>query len=384
MHSLALLILPLTSAHSWLVLLGENGLQRGGLNGTDLTRQRYYCPHTDFSKCTAASSNVTLPADSNRPCRQQISNPMAKVSAGSPLSLIWAGNGHSQQWENTCVDVMITPFAIDPSISSFHSLVNCTTFTDGSTPGTIVHIPQSYPPGQYTLFWLWDFAEFYYSSCADIIVTSGPPTNVTGFTSQQALKLPYDEVDCSLVKDADGYCMAAAKSTSYCIYWDKDTCGMSHCHGLNSNRTCHVSTPTAPTPSAPLGSYVNASQLLLPYPTTDCRNMTQPDAWCQAMVSAGSYCKGWAEDNCGRSHCFGRDIGIVANCSTHGETHLSNAGIPGPVLLVVEVGRGCESSSDPTGYCLQEFGIGSYCKTYAADNCGRSVCQGQGSLQPCA
>ena len=386
MHLLQGLLIPLCHAHSWLVLIGADGLQRGGLNGTDLTRQRYYCPYTDFSKCKPANSNITLPADSNMPCRPGISNPMAKVSAGSSLALSWGGNGHIFQGNGTCVDIMIAPYANNPSLGSFSPLVNCVAFAPDATPGTTAIIPNTTAPGIYTLFWLWDFGQLFYSSCADINVTA-PPTAPAGsilMTVAQALLLPYNKVDCALINGWDGYCAAAVGAGSYCEYWIKDTCGMSHCHGLATNITCAVSTPSGAMPP-PLSSVTLSPELLgLPYNTTDCRNVTDPDIWCQAIVSAGSYCKNWSFDNCGRSHCFGRDVGFVENCTgSVVPPPLSNAGLPDPGEFTVISGKGCESSTNPDAYCVQEFGVGSYCKTYMVDHCGRSVCHWQGSLSPC-
>jgi hypothetical protein len=385
MHFQRLVILPVCVGHSWLTLIGLDGLQRGGLNGTDLTRQRYYCPYSNFSLCTAASSNVTLPADSNRPCRQQVSNPMARVAAGSDLSIVWAGNGHTDQGFGSCVNVSITPFSIDPSISSFSPLVDCASFVNGSTPTTLAAIPKTYTPGNYTIFWVWDFAGFFYSSCADIVVT--PPTvspPLTYLTLSQALAMPYGIVNCAMVTDSAGYCQRAVSPRSYCISWSVDTCGRSHCHGLESNVTCAGSAGVTTLP--PKGPYPNATELSLPYNITDCRTVTVPDAWCQAVVSVASYCKNWSEDNCGRAHCFGADVGLIKNCTSGAEVALQNVVVlpPPPVVVFkVQAGRGCESSSYPTGYCQQEYGPSSYCKLFMQDTCGRSVCQGQGSLLPC-
>ncbi len=75
----------LAAAHSFLIKVGADGLQRGGLDGTDLDRQRYYCPLDDLTKCVPASSGIVLTEENKRPCRPGRSPVEASTTLGDPL-----------------------------------------------------------------------------------------------------------------------------------------------------------------------------------------------------------------------------------------------------------------------------------------------------------
>jgi hypothetical protein len=235
--SLFLACLALVSGHSWLTLIGSNGLKRGGLTGNDLTNEQYYCPNADLSTCVSPNSSVTLTGQNKRPCMTPDRSPTeASVAAGDGLFLQWAGNGHvGAQSDGTCIYIGITPYAVDPDVSSFQTLSTCTPFKHGLSTDTTISIPSNLAPGEYTVFWYWGFANFYYASCADIQVTAAPSTPsappAPKISNDAALLLDYGTVDCSNVSDPDGYCVAAAAPNSYCESWMKDACGKSHCHG---------------------------------------------------------------------------------------------------------------------------------------------------------
>ena len=305
-----------------MVQIGSNGIQRGGLGDGDTNSQRYYCPFTDLTKCVAAGSSVVLTAESERPCRPGRSPVVASATAGLDLPIVWAGNGHTGQWNGTCVSISIAPYANDPSPSDFTNLESCLDFAVGETPAGKVTLPASLKEGEYTLFWLWPFSGFYYSSCADIWVTASsggtsPPS--TAISVETAKGMPYSSVDCSNVIDSDGYCKAVAAPTSYCVNWLKDSCGFSHCQGLITDSTCASLTQVTETTASPTTLEMSTANVTETLPTIQatavfnvaCNKQSNPDAYCQ--LKFGSYCKTDQLDSCGRALCQG-EAEITAPC----------------------------------------------------------------------
>lgn len=375
--------------HSWLLQIGDRGIKRGGLVGTDDDKTRYYCPFTDFSKCIALTSTVVLPPDSNRPCSPGMSNPMGIAVAGAPLFVAWQGNGHVGKADDSCVKIAITPYAADPGISAFTTLVDCVPFNHGWSPDTTVTIPATTKPGNYTLFWVWSYAQFYYSSCADIVVMSSsgtPHVTVPKISIGSALAISYDELDCGTIVDPDGFCITKFGPGSYCKTYTKDACGRSHCQGYpplggcdsESSGPYHNATNPVMSPTMATDPVIPASEKALPYDTTDCKSTSSPDAWCRAMVGSHSYCKSWAQDACGRSRCFGRSPTVEPDCSKG--TALVTLPLTRPLPASK---KGCEGAPDPASYCKIMFGATSYCKLNQKDVCGRSWCFGQTQVPPC-
>lgn len=247
-------------------------MQRGGIiQGDDLYNQRYYCPTTDFSQCIPSNQqNFALPADSNMPCRTGQSNPMAVTAAGSELMLRWAGNGHTDQWAGTCIKVQMGPYNSDPTIDQLPTVLGtCLPYvgSDGQTQANVL-IPAGTAPGDYTLFWVWDFAGFYYSSCADIVVnpssgstTSSPNTVVTVNPSGTSSTGP-----------------SQPQSTS-----------------------APLSTTTSRLRSTSQSSTVNNE--MDNYNGKGCSEL--PSLFCSNAYGQGNYCKSWITDICGRSMCSG-------------------------------------------------------------------------------
>jgi hypothetical protein len=297
--------------HSWLVQVGENGLKRGGLTASDLTNERYYCPFDDLSKCVAPNSNVVLTEISKRPCDAGKSPIEATAVIGGPLFLSWAGNGHVGKSPGTCVKVGITSYKNDPNLSDFQIIELCAPFNHGASTDTTVIIPSNLIPGEYTVFWVWDFADFYYSSCADINLVNAsktspatPPT--TKISVSVALLLDYQEIDCSSIDDPDGYCIQKFGIGGYCLTWSKDNCNRSHCQGHAVPDLCL--SRTSLTSSTTLSVPLNNPGLLI-----DCKLYGNPDKICNSLIP-GSYCKRWSHDECGRSFCFGSDPSLASPC----------------------------------------------------------------------
>ena len=379
----------LTRAHSWLAQVGSNGVKRGGLFSSDEENERYFCPYANLTKCVAPNSGIVLTESARRPCPQGYSSPMAEVEAGGPLFLGWPGNGHvGAQSKGTCVYVGITPFAKDPEMSSFTTLQECGSFSHGFSTGTNIIIPGTTIAGKYTLFWSWHFAGFWYSSCADIVVqphTENTPTLPPTIPNSVALKLNYSSVDCAIVSDPDGYCIALFGAISYCKQYAKDACGRAHCQGNAPVVDCVVSGSPSAVPAITLPT-VSPAEAVLPYNTTDCKSRSNPDAWCKAMAGAYSYCKSWMVDLCGFSHCFGRDPPVIKSldkCPGRNLTQIDQTETA-PTTSTRDPSRlGCQTAANPDAYCQDHYGSGSYCKTNLTDHCNRSWCFSQTDIPAC-
>ncbi len=117
-------------------------------------------------------------------------------------------------------------------------------------PEGLITIPETLEPGSYTLFWVWNFTEFWYSSCADIDVhpanydtrrpTKSPslrhPTKAPvheGPDSETIQK--YLKSGCSELVDPDLFCRqySGLGHESSCENEVKDDCGRSSCQGLD-------------------------------------------------------------------------------------------------------------------------------------------------------
>ena len=147
---------------------------------------RYFCPYEDLNDCQPDPKHgidlYNLPpsnGDPRRPCRSGFeSSPKTPVRSGSDVLISWAGNGYvaNGQSDGSCVKVMLAQFQDDPSIDDFVEIpgAECLDYWilnskgEPDSEGTIT-IPDV-APGIYTLFWSWNFTEFWYSSCANIHV----------------------------------------------------------------------------------------------------------------------------------------------------------------------------------------------------------------------
>ena len=328
---LLLVSLAVCEGHSWLLQIGNRGLKRGGLEGTDDDKTRYFCPVDDLSACVAPRSTVVLTEANKRACQPGKSPVLADVEAGAPLFLGWQGNGHVGKADESCVKVGIAPYASDPEVSSFQTLVECAPFNHGFSPDTTVTVPASLAPGEYTIFWVWSYAEFYYSSCADINVQPPPPGGVTPpqakISVDDSLALDYNALDCAAVVDPDGACIARFGPSTYCLTWVKNTCGRSWCQGhdpvvsdctIQASQGSTTTTTTRPsgsttaTTTRPSGGTTTTTTRSMSRTTTKAPTSTQlgcdkqadPHGYCRAEFGNLSYCKLESKDACGRAWCF--------------------------------------------------------------------------------
>ena len=119
-----------------------------------------------------------------------------------------------------------------------------------------------------------------------------------------------------------------------------------------------VSNPTNnPTP---VPSVDNGDGLLLEYYENGCTDL--PSTFC-GNQSAGSYCKDYQSDSCGRSICQSDSFATLNGCPPAGSDDED-----------VYLSQGCAALEDPQAFCDSLFG--SYCKDYQSDSCGRSICKG--------
>ena len=255
------------TGHSWADIVG-GGSYRGAQAGGDLGEQRYFCPLATLAQCQPpAKNNVVLPPDAMRPCRTDFPTPKwGSGTAGQPMYVHWAGNGHTgaDQSGGTCVRIAIAPYALDPDMSTFRDLATCLPFAhDGGITDASVVLPADLKSGQYTVFWEWDFAPFWFSSCSDInVVGAGgatiPPPVTTGPTA-------------TIARPASTAAPITTKATT---------------------KAPVTIAPATPAPSGPVSS-------------VDCKTYSMPNAQCAALYGPASHCESWVADKCGRSHCTG-------------------------------------------------------------------------------
>lgn len=256
------LVSGFADAHSWADSVG-GGSYRGSQGGNDLIKQRYFCPLSSVDACQPpASTGVVLTAENMRPCRTDFSTPQSgSAVAGKSMYVHWAGNGHTgSKGAGTCVSIYIAPYALDPDMRSFRQLASCLPFShDGDATDATVMIPADLASGKYTVFWMWDFAPFWFSSCSDI--------NVSG----SAGTVPPNTPRPTVTSQAPSPAQSVATSTA------------------------GVVTTTSLRPS----SSGAASAV------SDCKSFDRPNAACQSQYGASSYCVSWVMDKCGRSACMG-------------------------------------------------------------------------------
>lgn len=305
MQILALSILSSALGHSFLDTVGAFGAMRGGNLLSDSEKQRYFCPLRSLDLCQPPEKNeIVLTQDSMRPCRTDDpkSHPVGRAIGGQPLYLHWAGNGHTAV-NGTCVRVAIAPYAADPNMEDFRTLEECLPFARGPQRLTDanVTIPANLVSGEYTLFWLWDFAPFWFSSCADIFISDGSVSPVISSLDQI-----YTTYGCSTAAVPIKFCQDRFGQSSYCKGWASDECGRARCHldTLTTDfTTCSTSTTSIPT--------------LMPrrpdYRAAGCGSL--PVDFCPSVFGGKSYCKTWQKDSCGRSACHGSPVFTrLGNC----------------------------------------------------------------------
>ncbi len=252
--------------HSWADDVG-GGSYRGAQGANDLVKQRYYCPFTSLAQCQPpASTGVVLTPANQRPCRTDLTTPTwGSGVAGQPMYIHWAGNGHTgAKSSGTCVSIFIAPYSLDPDFNEFRKLASCLPFShDADITDAYVSLPVDLPSGRYTVFWLWDFAPFWFSSCSDINVSgsAGPTSSPRPSTST---KPPVTS-------------------------------------SVNQGATTRITTIQSMTASPPTS-------------TVDCKRYDRPNAVCQSLYGASSYCMSWVSDKCGRSNCLGAPALNDSNC----------------------------------------------------------------------
>lgn len=254
-------------AHSWIEkvesIYGEGSSRIGMPNKSDSYLQRYFCPLSSLDECQPdPKHNIVLDENALRPCRaDKVSNPKATVKPGTDLTLHWAGNGHvgNGQSDGTCVTVKVAPFEADPSLSLFSGIdgAECLDFwitaEDGSQqPQGTIKIPDILAQGSYTLLWYWNFTEFWYSSCIDILVDEGLPTaSPTKSELHDDTVQDYLHNGCADIADSTQFCQKYTTiPESYCMT-EKDECGRSICYGVADFLfPCPLCPPGCPVPKA--------------------------------------------------------------------------------------------------------------------------------------
>jgi hypothetical protein len=255
----------LAVAHSWADNVG-GGSYRGAQGANDLIKQRYYCP-SSLDQCkTPPNSGVVLTAENLRPCRTDFPTPSwGSAVAGEQMYVHWAGNGHTgAQAVGTCVSIYITPYALDPDFGAFRQLAGCLPYShNGDMTDAFVTIPADLASGRYTVFWMWDFAPFWFSSCSDINVVgnSGPTAPAT---------------------------TASLRTTAAPV-------------PVTTGAPAPVTVAPVPGTTAP----VTPTAAPGPVSASDCKGFDRPNAECQAKHGGSSFCVSWVMDKCGRSQCSG-------------------------------------------------------------------------------
>lgn len=275
-------------AHSWADNVG-GGSYRGGQGANDLVKERYFCPLSDLAACQPGHG-IVLTANSMRACRTDYSTPTwGNGVAGQPMYVHWAGNGHTSaaQSASTCVKIAIAPYALDPDMSSFTTLAACLPFSHGADiTDAYVTLPSNLLSGKYTVFWLWDFAPFWFTSCSDINVTgSGGATTTLPTTTASTKPIASTTVGGTTTKQPTTGTTVTTKLPT----------------------TTKRPTTTVKT-SVTTGSGSGA----------DCRSYSLPNAQCQALFGSTSYCVSWQLDGCGKARCAGAPP--VAGCSGSGSS----------------------------------------------------------------
>jgi hypothetical protein len=333
----------MVDGHSWADIVG-GGSFRGAQAISDLDKQRYFCPLSSLGECQPPNkTGVVLTRDSMRPCRTDLlTSVWGNAVSGRSIYIHWAGNGHTgNRSEGTCVSVSIAPYALDPDPSSFVPLATCLPFSYGADQTDAnVTIPSHLPSGNFTIFWLWDFKPFWFSSCSDIRVTNSystfttamPPLTTSAILSRNGIEtLPstasYESRGCALLNNE--FCKSRFGEASYCKTWSVDRCGRSSCFGGDfestrcvddqgtSTASSSVRTPTSSTTktnfgtSKPLTTKFTSTvaeirsslDLLSEYRRNGCSHSTVSN--CRELFGSLSYCKAWVKDGCGRSECHG-------------------------------------------------------------------------------
>merc|ERR1712232_749774 len=314
-------------SHSWVVQVGTGqsmGRSRGGITGGDLHSQRYFCPYDDLEACKPDPKHgVELSEKNLRPCRSDaLSNPKASVVAGEDLFVSWMGNGHvnNGQSDGTCVRLMLADFARDPSFADFAELPGgaCVDYWHYGPDGvpetsTFIQVPINTKPGTYTLLWYWNFTDFWYSSCADIEVSLDSDGSSVTTTSGSTTTRPQ---------------ATTTAMDSYQVYMH---------FGCNAEGMA----------------------------ATD----VSADAFCNRYVAAGSYCKTWQTDECGRASCHGG--GALLPCGHDAVSPPSSA--PAPVTTTEKPSTTSSASAPSNATCgdelCQSLRSGSWCRA------SNGVCQ---------
>jgi hypothetical protein len=278
-----LTLLDPISGHSWADNVG-GGSYRGSNAANDLGKQKYFCPLASIDQCQpAAKHNVVLDASALRPCptNPPTTSPMGNAIAGQQMYIHWAGNGHTppSQSAGTCVQIGIAPYAVDPDKSAFRIIAPCLPYSHGPTNDNTdgyVTIPADLPAGVYTVWWLWNFAPFWYTSCSDINVAVG--TGITPAPTARPTAGP--PATNSPVHDHSTVVTAPPRPSS---------------------------SPPEPTAAAP-GTAAPRPPSGRPQ-TEDCKLYERPNSQCEALFGKGSFCMSWESDKCGRSLCYGQAAG---------------------------------------------------------------------------
>jgi hypothetical protein len=291
------------SCHSWADNVG-GGNYRGAQGATDQVRQRYYCPLNDLAACQPDPKHgVTLTAQNMRPCRTDYpkSTLMGRATAGQSMYVHWAGNGHTSpgQSAGTCVHVEITPYSVDPARSAFTTLAACLPYARGDATDGTVTLPANLPAGEYTVFWWWDFAPFWYSSCSDIVVTK------SGGQSSATTQAPPPVTTRTTPPVTPRPTQAPPPVTTRTT--PPVTPRPTQAPAAVTPRPTQAPAAVTTRPPAPLTTSIRppTQPSIGGSGRLDCKFQTLPNSYCRERFGASSYCQSWQRDKCGRSLCFG-------------------------------------------------------------------------------
>jgi len=270
--TLALCVFEAT-AHSWVREL-NGGVQRGGVTADDDTDTHYYCPTPDLKDCQPnANTKIVLSAVNQKPCGgiTTPSNPMGVATVGGILDIKWPSNGHKDV-TGTCVDVYMTPFKADPTMADFaaNQIGTCLPYSELEAK---IKLASDMAAGQYTVFWKWNFASFFFTSCVDIEVTGGSqPSTATTSAPAEPTK-------------------PVATTTT---------------RSPKSLRTTVKPTATTASPKVPTDAGAA-------YDRHGCNSDKVPSNFCQEAFGQGSFCKD-NQDPCGRQQCDGDTKAMLGAC----------------------------------------------------------------------
>jgi hypothetical protein len=278
--------------------VANDGIQRGGNDkGTsEHVKQRYFCPTANLADCQPTGNNQEMVAENQRPCRKGDSPIFGEGKAGGPLHVAWPANGHAnEQADGTCVKLGFAPYSADPDYSSVKFFQDCLPYTHGDRKTFAdVTIPSDMRTGKYTLFWMWDFASFWFSSCIDFNI-QGTSGGSSGSSSSNGAKPATTTAEPA--KDEPVQTTALPEheqTTALPEHEETKSAGKATGHRHHSSKA-------------------GAETDLEFYKKNGCGELGSD--YCRAHFTRKSYCMSFKADKCGRSICHGGRYSHMTPCN---------------------------------------------------------------------